>query len=89
MLFQMLMEIRSVASSMTSELSSQGQHGNVKAALEREVKIFDRREKWVGDFKVGGPLILCDAGFVFNYCNFSTACGASVYKVHPENMSQK
>ena len=58
MLFQILMEIRSVASSMTSELSSQGQHGNVKAALEREVKIFDRREKWVGDFKVGGPRIL-------------------------------
>ena len=52
LLFQMLMEIRSVASSMTSGMSSQSQLSNIKVALEREVKAFDRREKWVGDYKV-------------------------------------
>jgi hypothetical protein len=48
----MLMEIRSETQSMASDFSSQGQMGNVKVALENEIKLFDRREKWLNDFKV-------------------------------------
>ncbi|KAK7486049.1 hypothetical protein BaRGS_00022658 [Batillaria attramentaria] len=46
-----LMEIHSVTSSMTSDLRSHGQPANIKYALEKEVKTFDRREKLLGDFK--------------------------------------
>lgn len=45
-----LMEIHSMTSS-TSELRFQGQPVNVKVVLEKEVKLFDRREKLLGDFK--------------------------------------
>ena len=46
------MEIRSVSSSLTSDLNPQGQPANVKVALEREVKLFDRREQWLANYKV-------------------------------------
>ncbi|XP_076451548.1 uncharacterized protein LOC143287442 [Babylonia areolata] len=46
-----LMEIRSVNSSVTSDQSGQGQLGGVKVALEKEVRTFDRREKWLSSLK--------------------------------------
>ena len=48
----MLMEIRSESNSFMSELSAQATLGSVKTALEDEVRLFDRREKWLADFKV-------------------------------------
>ncbi|KAL8571094.1 hypothetical protein ACOMHN_010555 [Nucella lapillus] len=47
----LLMEIRSTSSSVTSDLSVQSQLSSVKVALEKEVATFDRREKWLSTFK--------------------------------------
>ncbi|KAK7093398.1 uncharacterized protein [Littorina saxatilis] len=46
-----LMEIQSLNSSLTSDLSALGQPASVKVALEKEIQMFDRREKMLGDFK--------------------------------------
>lgn len=47
----LLMEIRSTNSSMNSDYSVQSQLGSVRAALEKEVATFDRRESWLSTFK--------------------------------------
>lgn len=47
----MLMEICSESNSFSSDMSTYGPLGSVKIALEQEVSLFDRREKWLGDFK--------------------------------------
>lgn len=47
------MDIRSVASSdFYTEQSQGGQPADVMAALDKEVKTFDTRERVVADFKV-------------------------------------
>lgn len=46
------MEIQSVTSSEFYVDQSQGQPADIMAALHREIKTFDSRERMVADFKV-------------------------------------